>query len=318
MEADFMRRRFLLYGALALAIAGLTPRPGMAQGRAADLPGPIDSIQDLQDTARMLFKMADTNNDGQISQKEAIDVGNLLVGGFFFRADANGDGTLTPEESRAARESLFQQQPLLRYILEKSKPTNPPGGIGAANQPGLGANDQPGEAARAIAANPGQAIGSLLDTNRDRKIEASELRQAVQTSVQTLFTVADANQDGQLSAAELNRAVDEAARTAVQVAFQSADTDRNGALSLAEFDKALTEPAHAAFRVLDANNDNQISLDELQRAQQVITNQIQRLRVSQPGNPNVRSFQPATTIGQPTQVAPTPGTLPAPATTSRP
>ena len=44
----------------------------------------------------MLFKLADTNNDGQISQKEATDAGNLLVGGFFFRADANGDGTLTP------------------------------------------------------------------------------------------------------------------------------------------------------------------------------------------------------------------------------
>ena len=60
--------------------------------------GPIRSIQDLQDTAKMVFKLADTNNDGQISQKEATDVGDLLVGGFFFRADANGDGTLTPDE----------------------------------------------------------------------------------------------------------------------------------------------------------------------------------------------------------------------------
>src|SRR5262245_12246018 len=146
-----MMRRFLRSGALALAIAGLTPRPGMAQGRAGDLPGPIDSIQDLQDTARMLFKMADTNNDGQIAQKEAVDVGNLLVGGFFFRADANGDGTLTPEEARAARESLFQQKPLLRYILEKAKPTTAPGGIGEANPLGPGTPNQPGEAARTIA-----------------------------------------------------------------------------------------------------------------------------------------------------------------------
>jgi hypothetical protein len=186
-----MTRGFLLYGALALAIAGMTPRSGMAQGRGADLPGPIDSIQDLQDTAKMLFKMADTNNDGLISQKEAVDVGNLLVGGYFFRADANGDGTLTPEEARAARESLFQQQPLLRYILEKAKPTNPSAGIGAGTQPG--------GVSQNIAANPTQAIGNLLDTNHDRKIEASELRQAVQTSVQTLFTIADGNQDGQLS-----------------------------------------------------------------------------------------------------------------------
>ena len=43
----------------------------------------------------MLFKLADTNNDNRISQKEAVDAGNLLAGGFFFRADANGDGTVT-------------------------------------------------------------------------------------------------------------------------------------------------------------------------------------------------------------------------------
>ena len=28
----------------------------------------------------MIFKMADTNNDGQISQKEAVDAANLAVG----------------------------------------------------------------------------------------------------------------------------------------------------------------------------------------------------------------------------------------------
>jgi len=40
-----------------------------------DVPGPIDSLQDLQDTGRMLFKLVDENNDGQISQKEAVDPG---------------------------------------------------------------------------------------------------------------------------------------------------------------------------------------------------------------------------------------------------
>jgi Ca2+-binding EF-hand superfamily protein len=272
------------------------------QHQAGDVPGPIDSIQDLQDSAKMLFKMADTNNDGQISQKEATDAGNLLVGGFFFRADTNGDGTLSPEEARAAREQLFNQQPLLRYVLEKAKPP----GAGAAAGGDVRAQT-PGQAAQTIAANPGQAIGNLLDTNRDRKIEATEVRQAVQQGVQTLFQVADINQDGQLSPAELNRAVGEAAKMAAQVAFQTADTDRNGAISMDEFDKALTEPAHAAFRVLDANNDNQISLEELQKAQQIIGDQIRRLQVAEPANSLRNQIQNGTTtssgIGQPAAAA---------------
>jgi Ca2+-binding EF-hand superfamily protein len=294
-----MNSRVLTLGVLILGIAALVPGRAMAQQRpAGDIPGPIDNIRDLQDTAKMLFKMADTNNDGQISQKEAIDVGNLLVGGFFFRADANGDGVLEPEEARAAREQLFRQQPLLRYIVMKAQPQQ------AGNAAPVDARTQPpGQAAQTIAANPGQAIGMMLDTNHDRKIEASEVRQAVQQGVQTLFQVADVNQDGQLSPAELNRAAAEAARTATQVAFQTADTDRNGAISMEEFDKALTGPAHAAFRVLDANNDGQLSLEELQRAQQVIADQIRRLQMpdapNSPLNPNQSGAATTTIIGQP-------------------
>ena len=286
-----MKRRLLMAGAVALGITGLFSGRAMAQQRqAGDIPGPIDSIQDLQDSAKILFKMADTNNDGQISQKEATDAGNLLVGGFFFRADTNGDGSLSPEEARAAREQLFSQQPLMRYVLQKAKPQN--AGNAAA---GDVRTQTPGQAAQTIAANPVQAIGNLLDTNHDRKIEATELRQAVQQGVQTLFQVADTNQDGQLSPTELNRAVGEAAKTAVQIAFQTADTDRNGAISMDEFDRALTEPAHAAFRVLDANNDGQISQDELQRAQQVVGDQIRRLQVPEAPNSLRNQLQNATT-----------------------
>src|SRR5262245_18355846 len=86
-----------------------------------DLPGPIDSLSDLQDLGKMLFKMADTNNDSRISQKEAVDAGNLLAGGFFFRADANGDGTVTAAEAAAAREALYNQRPLLRFVVQRAQ-----------------------------------------------------------------------------------------------------------------------------------------------------------------------------------------------------
>ena len=100
--------------------------PGRRQGRR-----PIATVQDLQDVGKFLFKLADTNNDNRISQKEAIDAGNLLVGGFFFRADANGDGTVTPEEAQAAREALFNQRPLLRFLFQKSESGHQPAGAAA-------------------------------------------------------------------------------------------------------------------------------------------------------------------------------------------
>jgi Ca2+-binding EF-hand superfamily protein len=282
-----MRRQTWMYGTVVAGAATLATAAGYADDKKADaLPGPIDSLSDLQDTAKLVFKLADTNNDDQISQKEAIDAGNLLVGGFFFRADVNGDGVLTAQEAQQARETLYTQQPLLRFVVERAKPINGT----AANLPQnnrpivAGTASDPARVVQSLAADPMGTIGNLLDTNRDQKIEASELRQAVQTGVQTLFIVADTNQDGQLSPYELNAAVTEVAKSAVQTAFQAADGDRNGMLSMDEYDKALAEPAHAVFRVLDANADNQLSLAELQRAEQIIADQIQRLQVPEPGN----------------------------------
>lgn len=276
-----MRNHLLVYGTMALGMAGLASTPSIADDKANDFGVPIHSLRDLQDTAKIMFKMADTNNDGQISQKEATDVGNLLVGGFFFRADTNGDGVLSADEAKQARETLYAQQPLLRFVLDRAKPTN----AAQVNPPvnGGAANNAP-TIARNLAVNPAATIGNLLDTNHDQKLEATELRQAVQMGVQMIFAVADTNQDGLLSPYELNAAVGEVAKSAVQTMFQAADTDRNNAISQDEYDKALTEPAHALFRVLDANRDNQLSMEEIQRAEQILADQIQRLQVPEPSN----------------------------------
>ena len=97
--------RTKLFGlAMGALVAGFLAAPAGVRADDDDTPGPIDSVQDLQDSGKIAFKMADVNNDNRISQKEAVDAGNLLVGGFFFRADANGDGVVSKEEAQQARE----------------------------------------------------------------------------------------------------------------------------------------------------------------------------------------------------------------------
>ena len=272
---------------------GLAATAGVA--RADDTPGPIDSLQDLQDSGRMLFKSADANNDGQISQKEAVDAANLLVGGFFFRADANGDGVLSQEEAKQARESFLAQKPLLRVVLERNNvPTNA----------------QPGQApANGSAANPLAMAGSLLDSNNDKQLQATEVRQAVQTGIQTLFATADTNRDGQMSPTEVNSAIVGAARAMAQASFQAADSDNNGQISMAEYEKAIVEPSKAIFNALDANRDGQISADEAKSAQQVVLTQVRNLVVPEPPNSAKNLIESGR---RPEQVAPVPN-IPVPA-----
>lgn len=270
---------------------------GGARADDKDLPGPINSIEDLQDAGKLLFKLADTNNDNRISQKEAIDAGNLLAGGFFFRADANGDGTVTADEARAAREALFNQRPLLRFIFERGKSA-----VNIEQQTGGGAVNQ-------------QKINlmNLLDSNHDGNISAAELRQAVQTTVQSIFLAADGNGDGQLDPAEVNHGVLELGRTVVQTAFNAADQDKNGAVSQAEFDKAITKPAHVLFRIFDANNDGQISADEMRSGMQVLVRELRAMQIPEPPNSLSHQIQrlnnPQQTVA-PTTIAPQPATVP--------
>jgi len=261
-----MRGKEIAKMVVAAGLLGMLLTCGARADDPKDLPGPIDSLGDLQDTGKMLFKLADTNNDNRISQKEAVDAGNLLAGGFFFRADANGDGTVTADEARAAREALFNQRPLLRFIFQRSQ------------------EETARQGNQAQAAQAKQTVMNLLDPNHDGNISAPELRQAVQTSVQSIFLMADKNGDGQIDPGEVNAALADAGRTAVQTAFNAADLDRNGAISQAEFDRAIINPAHVLFRIFDANNDNQISADELRSGMQILRRELRAMRVPEPAN----------------------------------
>ena len=261
-----------------------------ADVQAGEVPGPIDSLNELEETGRMAFKMADTNNDGQISQKEAVDVGNLMVGGFFFRADQNGDGVLSKDEAAQARQSLYAQQPLLKYVMERGK-------AAAKANPDV------------TNADPSKVIGNILDSNDDQKIQASELRQAVQSGVQMMFAAGDTNRDNQLSPTEINAAMIGAVRTASQAAFNQADADHNGSLSRPEFDKAIVEPANFIFSLLDVNGDGQITQQEGERVQNYMGSQVRHLMVPEPANSAMNLIRTGT---PPSAAAPAPAAAPPP------
>jgi hypothetical protein len=274
----------------------------MMRYQKGDLPGPIDSLSDLEDTGRMLFMLADADRNGQISQQEAVNAANLLVGGFFFQADGNGDGVVSPEETRRARENFLQTRPWLRYVIETARATPKPGQAG-----------QPGSAQQ----TPFRVLQTIFDTNNDRQLQASELRQGVQTVVQGMFTTADTNRDNELSPTEVNAAIEGMFASAAQAAFQAADTDRNDSLSLQEWNQALQGPAHVVFNVLDGNHDGQLTRAEAQQAERVIISQIRSIRV--PKAPNSPSNLMRT--GRlPREVAPVPtlGTSPAPGAPGQP
>ncbi|WP_406695057.1 hypothetical protein V5E97_28860 [Singulisphaera sp. Ch08] len=183
-----MTLRSVGLGLLALGFLALPARADDKDKKVVmDLPGPIDSLGDVQDSGRMLFMMADTNKDGQISQQEAIDAGHLLVGGYFFRADKDGNGSVSKEESAQAREALLAQRPILRVIVQRAQAKDPK--VTAATR------------------NVQQGVMSLLDTNSDGQIQGPEVRQAVQSTVQSVYAVADTNRDGQMSPSEVNAAV---------------------------------------------------------------------------------------------------------------
>jgi Ca2+-binding EF-hand superfamily protein len=276
--------RMVGIGALAFGLSLSTGVVRAQQDVQKDLPGPIDSLQDLQDTGRMLFKLADENNDGQISQQEAIDAGNGMVGAFFFRADTNGDGTLSREELTQARNKLLAQKPLLRILSQRAQ---------AAQN----------ENQRAQTQNARRNVLSLLDANNDSQIQATEVRNLVTTSVQSLYAAADTNRDGQMSPAEVNAAIAGAARAAAQASFQKADTDGNGQLSQAEFDKAIVEPANTAFKMLDSNNDGQISQQEAQTAVRIVADRLRMLQIPEPPNSPRHLLE---TGRRPAEVAPVP------------
>jgi len=277
-------------GMLAMGLMAM-PSLGRAQERREhreldlqSLPSPMEAIRNLQNTGRMAFMLADVNHDGQISQKEAIDANNLMVGGFFFEADADGNGSVSPEEMRTIRETYLSQNPWTRYVVESIE----------AQQKGRQNSNQP---------NSLQGLMAVIDSNSDKQIQAKELRQLVQTFTQTYFSAADTNRDGQMSPSEVNASLAGAVRAMGQFAFQQADADNNGQLSRAEYDKSIVEPANVVFQILDLNHDGQLSQQEAQQTEQAFVSQIRLLQLPEPANSPTNLIESGKT---PAEAAPVP------------
>ena len=55
-------------------------------------------------------------------------------------------------------------------------------------------------------------------------------------------------------------------------------------MSQAEFDKAIMSPAHVLFKIFDANNDGQISADEMRSGMQILVRELRSMQVPEPSN----------------------------------
>jgi len=253
-------------GVLSLGMMAVPGLAGAQEHRGEDLPNPMQLIRLVQTVGKTVFMAADVNHDDQISQKEAVDAANTMVGGYFFQADRDGNGVVTQEEAKAVSDNFFNQNPWLRYVWQTVQ------------------SQQRNARNNTNQANPIQGFESLIDSNGDKQIQATELRQMVQTVTQSIFAAADTNRDGQMNPSEINAAVAGGVQALAQLSFQQADTDNNGSLSRAEYDKAIVEPANIVFQIVDRDKNGEITQQEAQQAQRVVVSQVRMLDVPEPPN----------------------------------
>ncbi|WP_437728282.1 hypothetical protein [Sorangium sp. So ce861] len=187
-----------------------------------------------------LVALADANEDGSLSKDEALGLTNIVVGGFFFRADENGDGVVTPEEGRSVRAEFMNQNPAAAALFQ--------------------------EARRTTGKSPFATLAGLFDVDYGKPLTIAEARDAARGAVEDLYRAADENRDGILARAEASATAWEGARALGRSAFEAADGDRNGGLNLQEFQAALQGPAKVAFSMADTNNDGQLTEGEAARA----------------------------------------------------
>ncbi len=202
----------------------------------------------MQSTLATLAASADADSDGKISRPEAESLVNFLVGGFMFRADENGDGTVTPSEGRKVRMELTEQHPALAALLAQVR--------------------------AATGTNPFHELASLLDVNYEKPVKASDARAVALVVLDDVFKVADQNHDGAITESEARAAGMKGENALGEQAFAAADANSDGYLDEKEFERPLEASARIAFRIADANDDDKLTKDEARAALGGVVRQI--------------------------------------------
>jgi Ca2+-binding EF-hand superfamily protein len=182
-----------------------------------------------------IAETADSNGNGQVEKEEARSAADFLVGGFFFRADKDADGTISPDEGRAIRAELMNRQPGFSAILKRATPD---GGAALAR------------------------MAELLGIEYDKPVTSTELRDAGQKLVDETFRVADSDKNGSLTQAEAQQAGWDMVHSLAKAAFSATDSNRDDKLTLEEFRAALEEPARFAFQAADLDKNGMLSETE--------------------------------------------------------
>lgn len=195
-----------------------------------------------------LIGLADGDKDGQVSKAETHTLANFVVGGFFFRADQNGDGTVTPEEGRQARAEFMNEHPEIAAILSDLR--------------------------QSTGDKPSARLARMFDAEYGKSLSMAEARDAARIAVDELYGRADVDRNGVIAATEARSLAWEGASALGRSAFQTADADRDQRLSLQEFQAALQEPARITFNLADTSNDGQLTRQEAAAAMERLVSQL--------------------------------------------
>jgi hypothetical protein len=237
-----------------------TSEPSSTGQQRSMLIGGVAACQPTGEVNAMVSRwveVADADANGKISKSEAQAFSNFVIGGFFFRADADGDGVVGAEEGRAARSELVAQYPALATLLNQ---------------------------ARAVAGeSPFKALADMVGVDYGKPLSADDARKAARGAMNDLFKVVDDDSDGTITPAEARAASWEAVRALGQRAFRSGDANKDGKLDLAEFQSAVGTTAKLAFEAGDANDNGSLTEEE---AAVALGGVVRRLGIPMPSGQN--------------------------------